>query len=77
MDALLMREMKQFQTKNARLKKMYAEERLKTKMRQDALEGSCKSIFVLGYSVKAINCYAIAIHCVCICLGVNGISLRY
>lgn len=39
MDASLMKEMKELRTENARLKKMYAEERLKAEIRQEALEG--------------------------------------
>lgn len=39
MDAALMKEMKGLRAKNARLKKMYAEERIKAELRQEALEG--------------------------------------
>ena len=39
MDASLMKEMKELRAENARLKKMYAEERLKAAIRQEALEG--------------------------------------
>ena len=39
MDASLMKEMKELLAENARLKKMYAEERLKAEIRQEALEG--------------------------------------
>lgn len=39
MDAALMKEMKELRAENARLKKMYAEERLKVEIRQEALEG--------------------------------------
>lgn len=39
MDAALMKEMKELRTENARLKKMYAEERLKAEIRQEALAG--------------------------------------
>jgi len=39
MDASLMKEMKELRAENARLKKMYAEERLKAEIRQEALEG--------------------------------------
>ncbi len=39
MDASLMKEMKDLRAENARLKKMYAEERLKAEIRQEALEG--------------------------------------
>lgn len=39
MDASLMKEMKELRAENARLKKMYAEERLKAQIRQEALEG--------------------------------------
>lgn len=39
MDASLMKEVKELRAENARLKKMYAEERLKAEIRQDALEG--------------------------------------
>ena len=39
MDASLMRRLKELETENARLKKMYAEERIKSELRQEALEG--------------------------------------
>ncbi len=39
MDASLMKEVKDLRTENARLKKMYAEERIKAELRQEALEG--------------------------------------
>ena len=39
MDAALMKEMKELRAENARLKKMYAEERLKAEIRQEALVG--------------------------------------
>jgi len=39
MDASLMRRLKDLEAENARLKKMYAEERIKSELRQEALEG--------------------------------------
>jgi len=39
MDASLMKEVKELRVENARLKKMYAEERLVAQIRQEALEG--------------------------------------
>ncbi|EUC67810.1 transposase, partial [Alcanivorax sp. 97CO-5] len=39
MDASLMKRLKELEAENARLKKMYAEERLKAELRQEALEG--------------------------------------
>ena len=39
MDASLMKEMKELRAENAQLKKMYAEERIKADLRQEALEG--------------------------------------
>lgn len=39
MDASLMKRMKELEEENKRLKKMYAEERLKAEIRQEALEG--------------------------------------
>lgn len=39
MDASLMKRLKELESENARLKKMYAEERLKAELRQEALEG--------------------------------------
>ena len=39
MDASLMKRMKELEAENKRLKKMYAEERLKAEIRQEALEG--------------------------------------
>ena len=38
MDASLMRRLKELEAENARLKKMYAEERIKSELRQEALE---------------------------------------
>tara|TARA_R110001606_G_scaffold15293_1_gene63024 strand:- start:817 stop:1083 length:267 start_codon:yes stop_codon:yes gene_type:complete len=39
MDASLMKRMKELEDENRRLKKMYAEERIKAELRQEALEG--------------------------------------
>ena len=39
MDASLMKRMKELEEENKRLKKMYAEEKLKAEIRQEALEG--------------------------------------
>lgn len=39
MDASLMKRMKELEAENKRLKKMYAEERLKSEIRKEALEG--------------------------------------
>lgn len=39
MDASLIKRMKALEEENRRLKKMYAEERLKSQIRQEALEG--------------------------------------
>ena len=39
MDASMMRRLKELETENARLKKMYAEERIKSELRQEALVG--------------------------------------
>jgi len=39
MDASLMKRLKELEAENARLKKMYAEERIKSELRQEALEG--------------------------------------
>jgi putative transposase len=39
MDASMMRRLKELEEENKRLKKMYAEERLKAEIRQEALEG--------------------------------------
>jgi putative transposase len=39
MDASLMRRLKELEAENARLMKMYAEERIKSELRQEALEG--------------------------------------
>jgi putative transposase len=39
MDASMMKRLKELEAENARLKKMYAEERLKAELRKDALEG--------------------------------------
>jgi putative transposase len=39
MDASMMRRLKELEAENTRLKKMYAEEKLKAQIRQEALEG--------------------------------------
>ena len=39
MDASMMKRLKELEAENARLKKMYAEKRLKAEIRQEALEG--------------------------------------
>ena len=39
MDASLMKRMKELEDENPRLKKMYAEERIKSEIRKEALEG--------------------------------------
>ena len=39
MDASMMRRLKELDAENSRLKKMYAEERIKAELRQEALEG--------------------------------------
>lgn len=44
MDASLMKRIKELEEENRRLKKMYAEERLKTEIVQEALENSGKII---------------------------------
>lgn len=39
MDASMMKHLKELEAENSRLKKMYAEEKLKAQIRQEALEG--------------------------------------
>ena len=39
MDASMMKRLKELESENARLKKIYAEEKLKAEIRQEALEG--------------------------------------
>ncbi len=39
MDASMMKRLKELEAENARLKKIYAEERIKAELRQEALEG--------------------------------------
>ena len=40
MDTSMMKRLKELEDENRRLKKMYAEERLKSDLRQEALEGN-------------------------------------
>ena len=47
MDASMMKRLKELEAENARLKKMYAEERLKAEIRQEALEGIPKGQVLL------------------------------
>src|SRR6056297_1163029 len=44
MDASLMARLKELEAENRRLKKMYAEERIKAEIRQEVIEGSSKAI---------------------------------
>ena len=39
MDASMMKRLKELEVENARLKKMYAEEKLKAEIRQEVIEG--------------------------------------
>lgn len=39
MDASMMKELKELRSENARLKRMYVEEKIKAEIRQEALEG--------------------------------------
>ena len=39
MDAAMIKRLKELEAENARLKKMYAEERIKAEIRKEALEG--------------------------------------
>ena len=39
MDTSMIKRLKELEAENARLKKMYAEERIKAEIRKDALEG--------------------------------------
>ena len=39
MDASMMKRLRELEAENARLKKMYAEERIKAELRKEALEG--------------------------------------
>jgi len=39
MDASMMKRLKELEAENAQLKKMYAEERIKSELRKEALEG--------------------------------------
>ena len=43
MDVSMMKRLKELEAENQRLKKMYAEERLKAEIRQEALEGKLSS----------------------------------
>jgi len=44
MDASMIKRLKELEAENARLKKMYAEERIKAEIRKDALRESFKAI---------------------------------
>jgi len=49
MDAALMKRLKELEAENARLKKMYAEERIKAELRQEALEEASRYHITLLY----------------------------
>ncbi|WIO73920.1 IS3 family transposase [Porticoccaceae bacterium LTM1] len=78
MDAALMKRLKELEAENARLKKMYAEERIKAELRQEALEGkpvrpSCRK----AMAQKAVQRDGISIRLACATFGISETCYRY
>ncbi|MCF7981799.1 MAG: IS3 family transposase [Pseudomonadales bacterium] len=78
MDASLVKEMKELRAENARLKKMYAEERLKAEIRQEALEGKLLTPSQRKEMAKNIVVdRQVSIRFACICMGISETCYRY
>ncbi|WP_372760508.1 IS3 family transposase [Litorivivens sp.] len=78
MDASLMKRMKELEEENRRLKKMYAEERLKAEIRQEALEGKpVKPSQRREMATAAIQRHGISIRFACECLGISQSGFYY
>ncbi|MEZ5482723.1 MAG: IS3 family transposase [Porticoccaceae bacterium] len=78
MDAALMKEMKELRAENARLKKMYAEERLKAEIRQEALEGKLlKPSQRREMAKNIVVSRQVSVRFACICMGISETCYRY
>ncbi|MDB2645523.1 IS3 family transposase [Pseudomonadales bacterium] len=78
MDASLMKEMKTLRAENARLKKMYVEERIKSDLRQEALEGKFVRPSLRREMAKtAVKRLGISICVAYVAFGISESCYRY
>ncbi|MCV6623820.1 MAG: IS3 family transposase [Cellvibrionaceae bacterium] len=78
MDASMMKRLKELEDENRRLKKMYAEERLKAELRQEALEGKVvKPSRRKEMAQRAVTKHGISIRFACIVYGISDSCYRY
>lgn len=78
MDASLMKRLKELEAVNSRLKKMYAEERLKADLRREALEGK---LFWPSprreMAKKGVEKHGISTRFACVAYGISESCYRY
>ncbi|MFE8072966.1 IS3 family transposase [Marinobacteraceae bacterium S3BR75-40.1] len=78
MDASMMKRLKELEDENRRLKKMYAEERLKAELRQEALEGKVvKPSRRKEMAQKVVADGRCSIRLACITFGISETCYRY
>ncbi len=77
MDASLMKEVKDLRAENARLKKMYAEERIKAELRQEALEEVVAPSRRRGMAKHTVSRDGISIRLACITFGISQTCYQY
>ena len=78
MDASMMKRLKELEDENKRLKKMYAEERLKAEIRQEALEGRLLSPSQRReMAIEARERYGVSVRFVCHCLDISVATYYY
>ncbi|WAJ70235.1 IS3 family transposase [Catenovulum adriaticum] len=78
MDASMMARLKELETENARLKKMYAEERLKAEILKEAIEKKLvKPSRRRELAQKAVQNHSIAIKLACSLFGISETCYRY
>ncbi|MEH8019612.1 IS3 family transposase [Rheinheimera muenzenbergensis] len=78
MDASMMARLKELETENARLKKMYAEERLKAEILKEAIEKKLvKPSRRREFAQKAVQNHSIAIKLACALFGLSETCYRY
>uniref|UniRef100_UPI0040484595 IS3 family transposase n=1 Tax=Rheinheimera sp. TaxID=1869214 RepID=UPI0040484595 len=78
MDASMMARLKELETENTRLKKMYAEERLKAEILKEAIEKKLvKPSRRRELAQKAVQTHSIAIKLACALFGLSETCYRY
>ncbi|XOU55396.1 IS3 family transposase [Allohahella sp. A8] len=78
MDASLMKRMKELEAENARLKKMYAEERIKAEIRKEALGGKVVRPSQRREMARAaVEKHGLSIRLSCECLSISETCYRY